>query len=158
MTAGPTMPVERIASEQVTTILAQVHDQWVERIGELLAPATLQTSSFWDRWGAVRFLADQFEDRFRLECELAECLSGRLSPTCRARLAATRTGLDRTREALMEAGRRQGSAPQVVLLARRLLDQVRRWCVTLELAATGVDREDLSPRAREVLGRLRTAA
>jgi hypothetical protein len=58
----------------------------------------------------------------------------------------------------MEAGRRQGSAPQVVLLARRLLDQVRRWCVTLELAATGVDRDDLSPRAREVLGRLRTAA
>jgi len=158
MTATLTMPVEQVASEQVTTTLARVHDQWVERIGEMLAPAARQTSSFWDRWAAVRYLGDQFEDRFRMECELAECLSSRLSPTHRARLAAARTGLDRTRAALMEAGRRQGGVSQVVLLARRLLDQVRRWCVTFELVATGLDRDDLPPRGREMLGRLRTAA
>lgn len=158
MTATLAPPFEAVGTESVADSLTRVHDHWMERIARLLAPATMPRATFWDRWAAVRFLADQFEDRFRLELELVESLASRLTPSTRARLAAARAGLDRTRAELMAAGRRQGRAAEVVLLARRFLDQTRRWCASLELATASMHPDDLPERSQELLARLRATA
>jgi hypothetical protein len=158
MTATLIPHVERAGAGSVTTALSLVHDQWMERIARLLAPATSPRATFWERWGAVRFLSDQFEDRFRLEAELAETLAERLAPSVRIRLRAARMALERARGDLMAAGRRRGTAVEVALLVRRFLDQTRRWCATLELAARGLAADELTPESRTLLARLRTAA
>ena len=158
MTATLTPLPDRAGTESVTTTLSLVHDQWMERIARLLAPVTLPRATFWERWGAVRFLSDQFEDRFRLEAELVESLADLLPPSARARIVGARAALERTRDELMEAGRRRGTGAQVALLARRFLDHARRWCATLELATTGIVAEDLPGTSRDLLARLRTVA
>lgn len=158
MTATLTPQVERADTPAVTTTLSLVHDQWMERIARLLAPAMSPRATFWERWGAVRFLSDQFEDRFRLEAELAENLGELLTPSVRVRLRGARVALERSRGDLMAVGRRRGTGAQVALLARRFLDQARRWCATLELATAGLDAGDLPVESRTLLARLRTAA
>jgi hypothetical protein len=158
MTAVLTPDVERIDTRSVTTTLALVHDQWMERIARLLAPATSPRATFWERWSAVRFLSDQFESRFRLETQLAESLGERLPPSVRVRLRGARVALERAGGDLVAAGRRRGTAAQVALLSRRFLDQARRWCATLELATVGIDAEDLPVASRTLLARLHTAA
>jgi hypothetical protein len=158
MTAILTPPLEQVDGRSVTTTLSLVHDQWMERIARLLAPATSPRATFWERWGAVRFLSDQFEDRFRLEAELAASLAEHLPPSVRVRLRAARVAVERARADLMAAGRRRGTAAQVALLSRRFLDQARRWCATLELATGGLVTDDLSPESRTLIARLRTAA
>lgn len=158
MTAALIPPIAPAGTEAVAATLTRVHDQWIERIGRLLVPATQPRATFWDRWGAVRFLSDQFEDRFRLEWELVESLAPQLQPSDRARLAAAHAGLERVRAELMASGRRQGRAAEVVLLARRFLDHARRWCAALELAVTPLRTDDLPQQSRELLARLREAA
>jgi hypothetical protein len=158
MTATLIPHLEQIDTRSVPTTLSLVHDQWMERIARLLAPAMSPRATFWERWGAVRFLADQFEDRFRLEVELADSLAEQLPPSVRVRLRAARVAVERSRGDLMAAGRRRGTGAQVALLSRRFLDQARRWCATLELATGGIVAEDLAPESRTLLARLRTAA
>lgn len=158
MTGTVTPLFERTDTRSVSTTLSLAHDQWMERTARLLAPATRPRASFWERWGAVRFLCDQFAVRFRLERDLAESLAPLLAGSARARLAAAGTAVERTRGELIVIGRRRGTAAEVALLAHRLLDQTRRWCATLEIATAGILAEDLSEVSRELLGRLRTAA
>lgn len=158
MTATLIPQAEQVDARSVNATLSLVHDQWMERIARLLAPPASPRATFWERWGAVRFLSDQFEDRFRLECDLAESLAGQLSPSVRVRLHGARAAVERSRSDLMAAGRRRGTAAQVALLCRRFLDQARRWCATLELATAGLAIGDLPPESRTMLARLRTAA
>ncbi|HUF36830.1 MAG TPA: hypothetical protein VMN37_12820 [Gemmatimonadales bacterium] len=158
MTATLTPLFERVDTQSVTTTLSLVHDQWMERTARLLAPATQPRANFWERWGAVRFLCDQFAARFRLERELAESLAPRLTPSSRARLAAAAAAVERTRGEFMAVGRRRGTAAEVALLARRLLDHTRRWCAALEIATAGTLAEDLSEESRTLLGQLQMAA
>ena len=153
MTAALAFPVERDALE-VTTTLSHVHDWWMERIARVIAPAAQPGATFWERWAAVRFLTDQFEARFRLECQLVESMAALLPPPLLAHLRAARVELERTRSRLSAAGRRRGSGPEVAVLARRFLDEARRWCAALELATTSIAADDLSDHSRELLARL----
>ena len=148
------MPVERVDAESLTTTLTRSHDQWMERIARVLAPATFPHASFWDRWGAVRFLADEYEIHFRMESELVESLGDRLTPSARARLTAAARAVGQTRAELIAAGRRRGTGPEVALLARRFLDQARRWCATLEMATATLSASELSAWSRAILARL----
>ena len=158
MTATLTSPDERTAPGTVATTLSAVHDQWMERTAQLLAPAAVPRATFWERWGAVRFLTDQFHSRFRLEWQLVESLGPLLPASIRYRLAGARGALERTGSELVAAGRRRGSGAQVAILVRRFLDQVRRWCAALELATATLNVEDLPDDSRQLLARLRTAA
>ena len=151
-------PIRPGAAESVTTRLAAIHDQWIERIARVLAPATLPRAGFWERWAAVRFLNDQFAARFRLECEFIESLGDRLAPTIRGRLTTARKALEHTRTELTSAGRRRGTGAEVAGLARTFLDQARRWCAALELATATLESDELPERSRTLLARLHTAA
>ncbi len=158
MTATLIPVAEQVDAAPVTTTLSLAHDRWIERIARFLAPTLQARATFWERWGAVRYLADEFQARFRLEQDLVESLAGLLPASIRRRLAAGGAAVARTRDQLMAAGRRRGTAPEVRLLARRLLDQTRRWCATVELATSRLHQDDLTPETRELLERLDRAA
>ncbi len=68
------------AAERLDALLSRIHHRWADVVGRILAPATASDASFWDRWGAVPFLTDQFETFYRLEATLLEALAPALIP------------------------------------------------------------------------------
>ena len=133
-------------SEAVGTLLASVHDHWIERMAGVLSPLMRLHPGARDRWIAARHVAEQLEPELLVEYELAEALGPWLAPSRRVRLATLRSGLG---QAAAELAR--WPAP---LAARRLLDLARCWCVELELATARITRDDLSGTADHLLARL----
>jgi hypothetical protein len=145
------------AARTVGAVLATVHEGWINQVESSLLPATDPRTDFWSRWGATRFLGNQFGDRFRLECAFAAALESLLPPGAGRRLADGREGIQRTSEELMAAGRHWDAGELTAVLARRLLNEVMRWCVELELATENVVPSELPATARRLLARLRIA-
>jgi hypothetical protein len=149
-------PTTRTATT-VGDVLAIVHEAWMEQVAAVLAPALSEDADFWSRWSVVRFLNDQFNDRFRLECALLDVL-GPLVPDGAARtLAVARAGLERTMEELGIVGRRRATGLLTARLARRFIDQLALWCVEVELATGPIETADLPPEPERLLTSLRLA-
>jgi hypothetical protein len=144
-------------ARSVGGVLAIIHEGWMKQVSSSIVPATDLHSDFWSRWGAARFLGDQFGDRFRLECAFAAALDGLVSPEAAERLTAARDGIDRTSDELMAAGRRRDAPKLTAALARRLIEEVAIWCVELELATAHLTPAALPLAARRLLARLRVA-
>jgi hypothetical protein len=140
--------------EPLTVILSPIHDGWVARVARFLAPAMVAGTSFWERWGAVRYLADEFEVPFRAQCALVHSLEPLLDASTLGRLATARKALESTRADLIALGRRRGQAGPVAVLARRFLDQFECWCAGLELATSHLTRRDLSEQSRQAVAHL----
>ena len=47
--------------------LRPIHEGWFEDVRQYLDPALNPGAEFWTRWAAVRYLNDEFLDRFRWE-------------------------------------------------------------------------------------------
>ena len=145
------------SARTVGSVLAIIHEDWIKLVSSFLSPAMEPHADLWSRWGAARFLGDQFGDRFRLECAFADALDGAVSADAAARLTAARDDIERTSEDLMAAGRRQDTPTLTAILARRFIEQVARWCVELELATAKLAPAGLPLTARRLLARLRVA-
>jgi hypothetical protein len=145
------------AALRVGAVLSIIHRGWMRQVSSFVTPATDPHADLWSRWGAARFLGDEFRGRFRLECAFAVALKGLVLPDAAARLAAAREELERTGEELMAAGRRRDEPELTATLARRFLDELARWCVELELATAHLVPADLPGDARQLLARLRVA-
>ena len=145
------------AAPTVGAVLATVHEGWINQLESSLVPATDPRTDFWSRWGATRFLGDQFGDRFGLECAFAAALGGLLTPGAGRRLADGRERIKRTSEELMAAGWHWDAGELAAVLTRRLLNEVMRWCVELELVTENVAPSELPATARRLLARLRIA-
>jgi len=141
-------------AEPLSAILSPIHDCWVEQVARFLAPAMSTRASFWDRWGAVRYLADEFEAHFRAQCALVDSLEPLLDASAPGCLATARKALESTRAELIALGRRRGTAGPVAVLARRFLDQLERWCAGFELATSQLTRRDLSEESRQAVAHL----
>jgi hypothetical protein len=59
MTSGPN------GEERVDAMLRPIHNTWVEETRRFLDPAMESNADFWTRWAAVRYLSDDFRDRYR---------------------------------------------------------------------------------------------
>ena len=142
----------------VTTVgdmLGTVHEVWMEQVATFLVPALREEADFWSRWAVVRFLSDQFCDRFRLECALVEALDSLLPNGVGRKLAAARTELEHTVEELMIVGRRRATGPLAARLTRRFMDKLALWCVEVELATDGIEVDELAPEPSRLLASLR---
>lgn len=83
--------------ELLAPALSRAHKVWIKEAREFLRPVTFDTASFWDRWTAVRYLADQFQGQYRRECALVDELRPFLAPArverlCRDAPAARSSG------------------------------------------------------------------
>jgi hypothetical protein len=141
-------------AEPLSAVLSPIHDCWVERVDRFLTPATVTRAGFWERWGAVRYLADEFEARFRAQCALVDSLEPLLDASSLGRLTTARKALESTRAELIARGRRRGTAGPVAILARRFIDQLEYWCAGIELATSHLIRSDLSEESRQAVAHL----
>ena len=142
------------ATPTLGAMLAQVHEPWAAQVRLVLGPATDPKARFWTRWGAARFLGDQFGRRFRAECALVDELDGLIPSRAAARLDAARAEIDRAAAALRNVGRQRGVAEVMAGLTLPFVDALGQWWAELESATASLDQSDLPPNARRRLTRL----
>lgn len=151
MTATP-------AADRLDAVLPQIHHRWLGTVERILAPAIAPGAGFWDRWGAVRFLTDQFESFYRIEATLIESLAASLPPSDLARLRQDLGEVERARAGLVGVGRRRGTGPEVSRQATALLTLTRRWSSALEDAARRLGPAELPPGSKKLLEELASLA
>jgi hypothetical protein len=142
------------ATSTLGAMLAQVHEPWAAQVRRVLGPATDPQASFWTRWGAARFLGDQFARRFRAECALMDELEGLIPSRAVARLEAARAEIDRAAAELRNVGRQRGVAQVMADLTTRFVEALAHWWAEAESATASLEETDLPPSARRRLTRL----
>jgi hypothetical protein len=135
-------------------VLRPIHAAWVEDVRRFLEPTLEPEADFWTRWAAVRYLADDFRERYRRERELIDALRPLLEPETAGHLARQGDHLVRLRLELDRVGRRRGTVDEVAARTRELLDHLSPWLEAIERAARGIPLDALPPEAAEWLARL----
>lgn len=144
------------SEELLAPVLGRAHEIWIKETRRFLLPATLDTASFWDRWTAVRYLADQFQGQYRRERALLDELRPFLAPGRVERLCRDAERIEQIRLGLDNLGRRRGTAPKVAAASRELLDLLERWCSEIENAASRLPRGVLPQEATRLVTELET--
>jgi hypothetical protein len=99
----------------------------------------------------VRYLNDEFLDRFQWELALVDELHGFLAEDASERLRQDGARLARLRLEFDRIGRRRGTASEVAAASRAFLEQLALWCAEIEAAARGIPREALTEEAAAFL-------
>lgn len=124
--------------------LADVHDNWMADADRFLLPVSDAAATFWERWAAVRYIEDQFIERYQLERALLEKLRAFFVPEVRERLEMQADRLNRLLGEFRRLGRQRESARQLAHTTRELLEALRLWYAEIEFAAGGIRWDDLS--------------
>lgn len=152
MTATATQHQSHAPVLPLSAVLRRVHDRWLQEVRAQLEPSTLSsTSTVWDRWGAARYLTDQFNYHFQTAGRLLDRLRDRLAPEAAARLMAEREALERIRDELGVLGRRQGTAAPVAVLARAMIGRLACWCADMEVATQALSVGELDQEVVDLL-------
>jgi hypothetical protein len=157
MSTPATMSAPR-GEEPLDAVLRPIHNTWVGETRRFLEPASEPGADFWTRWAAVRYLSDDFPDRYRRERALVDELRPFLLPDVAERLVREGDRLFRLRLELDRIGRRRGTATEVAAGTRDLLEQLGVWCAEIELAADGLTRDALPAEATDLLAHLEAVA
>jgi hypothetical protein len=143
MTAVPA-PSPQIQRDRVLApVLRAAHEIWVRETSRFLLPIIVREAPFWDRWTAVRYMADQFQGQYRRERALLDELRPFLPPDIGERLTLDGERIGRLQHQLDRVGRRRGTARAVSAISRELLQLLRSWCTDVEEAAGQIPRDVL---------------
>ena len=134
--------------------LRAIHAAWLREARRFLEPALVHDADFWTRWAAVRYLTDDFRERYRLERAFLDELRPFLDPETVGQLGRGGDHVFRLRLELDRLGRRRGTAAEMLTGTRRLLEQLVVWLAEIELAAGGLTRESLPPEGADLLAHL----
>ncbi len=132
-------------------VLRRAHEIWVEHTDGFMTPVIAREASFWPRWTAVRFLADEFAAQLRRECALLEELRAFLPGGVPDQLLQEGERISQLQRHLDRIGRRRGTAQTVSVASRQLLDSLRGWCANIEAAVWEVDPSALPEEARQAV-------
>ncbi len=138
-------------AQSLETVLRHIHRAWLEEARRYLVPVLDPATDFWTRWAAVRYLADQFGERYRHERSLVDELRPFLDPGETERLQRSGDRLLQLRLELDRIGRRRGTGEEAARAAGALLAHLERWSTEIEIATTGLSPEGLPSGARELL-------
>jgi hypothetical protein len=125
-------------------VLRAAHKLWIREANRFLLPIMVREGPFWERWTAVRYLADQFMGQYHRERALLAEVHPFLPSDAAERLTLDCERLGRLQCELDRVGRRRGTAHTVSVLSRELLHLLRSWCADIEEAAGQIPR-DLLP-------------
>ena len=138
--------------------LRDLHLRWIDETSDWVSPALAPDADFWNGWGAVRYINDQFDRQYRRECALVAAILPLLPPTDAFTLCAATVLLERTRRDLDHLGRRQGMTHAVAAVAGRFLKLLRTWLGEIERVSEELTVDDLAPEGRRALAQLTAAA
>lgn len=132
-------------------VLQAAHKIWIAETDSYLTPVIAREAPFWQRWTAVRYLADEFIAQYRRERALLEELQPFLPSDIAETLLRDGERIEQLQQKLDRVGRRRGTARTVSAGARLLLRSVRTWCADIEAAGSEIDRAELPEEAQRVL-------
>ena len=144
MTAVQQNSVRRHEDDILAPVLRAAHETWIHETDCFLSPITVREAPFWERWTAVRYMADQFLGQYRRERALVDELQPFLPPDIAERLTRDGERIGRLQCELDRVGRRRATARTVSVVSRELLQLLRSWCADIEEAAGRIPR-DLLP-------------
>jgi hypothetical protein len=144
MTAVQQSSVRFHEDDILAPVLRAAHKIWIRETNRFLLPVFAREAPFWERWTAVRYMADQFLGQYHLERTLVDELRPFLPPDIADSLTRDGERIGRLQCELDRVGRRRGTAHTVSVISRRLLHLLRSWCADIE-AAAGRIRRDLLP-------------
>lgn len=153
-----TIPSAVPSDASVQSLLVSVHDRWLEQVRTFMAPATVATAGFWDRWSATRFLNDQFLDHFNLERTFLTAIVHLLDQKDQARLTEQAIHIENLRVMIDRVGRQRGTGSIVADEAAELVRDLSIWCAEMELAVAELRRDMLPPRVAVLLDHLIASA
>lgn len=133
---------------------ASAHDNWMADADRFLLPLSDAAATFWERWGAVRYVEDQLLERYHMERSLLAELRAFFTPELRERLEMQTDRLNRLLGDFRRLGRQRESARQLAHTTRDILDALRLWYAEIEFAGGGVRLDDLSPEAARLVSDL----
>lgn len=148
-TAGQARTVP--GNKTVGPVLRDAHAIWIEETDSFLTPILSPEASFWERWTAVRYLADQFLEPYRREYDLIKELRPFLPAEQAESLLRRGQRIAQLQGKLDRIGRRRGTGRTSAVVARELLEAVRSWCADIETAAGEIERESLPEEAQRIL-------
>lgn len=135
-------------------VLRPIHNAWLREARRFLEPVLEPGADFWTRWAGVRYLADDFRERYRRERALVDELRPFIGPASAERLQRTGDRLIRLRLEVDRIGRRRGTADQAAVATRDLLAQLAAWCAEIERATASLTCGILPPEATDLLAHL----
>lgn len=155
MTASTLLPYrEGLVQQTLAPILARVHDRWMAEADVALDPITDPQATFFQRWTAVRYLWDQFAERFQLEQDLVEQLHPFIPAEIRARLTMQIDRVNRLQQEMDRLAHQRGVARELARTARALLEALRLWYAEIEFVAGDIRQEDTTAAVQRILDRL----
>ena len=142
---------ESSVEETLDPILAATHDRWTAEADKALGPVMDADATFFQRWVATRYLSEEFAERLQLEQQLIDELHPFLCPEAEERLSAQADRVRQLRQDLSRVAHRLGTVPEMIRVARALMDALRLWYAEIEFAIGRVHLADLSPTAARLL-------
>ncbi len=140
MTAVQQRSVRRHEDDVLAPVLRAAHRIWIRETNRFLSPIIVREAPFWERWTAVRYMADQFLGQYRRERALLDEVRPFLPPDIAERLTQDGERIGRLQCELDRVGRRRGTAHMVSGVSRELLQLFRAWCADIEKAAGQIPR------------------
>jgi hypothetical protein len=144
----------RRGDQALDRVLGPIHARWLEDVRRFLEPALHVDANHWDRWSAVRYLADDCRQQLLWEGGLVQELRHFIEPDRGARLTREGETVGRLRLELDRIGRRRGTAAEFAAGAQAFLEQLGCWCAEIEKAARGLTRATLPPEGGMFLAHL----
>jgi hypothetical protein len=138
-------------TETIARTLRAAHEIWLRETNRFLLPVSLREASFWSRWTAIRFLADQFATQFSRERALLAELHPYLQHDAAERLSRDAECITRLLNELDRVGRHRGTARIVLGMSQSLLHLLRSWSADIEAAAGCIPRDVLTPEGEKLL-------
>jgi hypothetical protein len=126
--------VPMIQGSEIGARLRAAHERWCNETETYLTPVIVPESSFWERWTAVRYMADGFLRHYRRELVLLDQLQLVVPASVSEGLSREGERIGQLQRELDRVGRRRGTAHTVSVVARELLDALRAWCADIEVA------------------------
>lgn len=154
MTAVQQSPARSDGDGVLAPVLRAAHKIWIRETTLYLWPVFVQEAPFWERWTAVRYIADEFLRQFRLERAFVDELRPFLPPDIADSLTRDGERIGRLQGELDRVGRRRGTAHTVSVISRRLLHLLRSWCADIEAAAGRIPRGLLPPEGNRLVADL----
>jgi len=154
MHAATVTPVAR-NDEPLDAALGPLHNDWAAEAKRYLVPATDPGVDFWTRWTAVRYICDDFQERYQRERALVDQLRPFILPAVADRLRFGGDQVFRLRLQLDRIGRRRGTGIEFAAGAQELLEHLAVWCTEIELAAHATACGALPAGAADLLAHLK---
>jgi hypothetical protein len=144
-------PTANPTEQPLDAALRPIHEGWLENARGHLDPALGPGAEFWTGGAAARYLSDDFLHQFQWELALVDELHAFLAEDAAERLRQEGARLARLRLEFDRIGRRRGTAAEVAVASRAILEQLALWCAEIEASARGIPREALTEEAAAFL-------